>query len=278
MHAVILAGGKGVRLRPFTTALPKPLMPIGDSHSILQILLDQLASRGFTSVTLAINHLGPLIRAFVGDGHRWGLTVDFVEEERPLSTVGPLFGLKDTLPEDFLVMNGDILTDLDYADLLATHRTSGAGLTLATFERVHRVDFGVLDVDAGRVVGFREKPALRYPVSMGVYAMSRRTLAPYPAGLSMGFDQLVLDLLAAGEQPATYPFDGFWLDIGRPEDYDEANQACAQLLPILLPARQPAPDLVASVPAVDLAASVSAPDLVAGAGERADVVRSGERA
>nr|WP_254910002.1 sugar phosphate nucleotidyltransferase [Micromonospora sp. NBS 11-29] len=233
---MILAGGKGVRLRPYTTTLPKPLMPIGDSHSILQIVLDQLASRGFTSVTLAINYLGPLIRAFVGDGRRWGLSVDYVEEDRPLSTVGPLFALKDRLPDDFLVMNSDVLTDLDYANLLRSHTLAGAGLTLATYERVYKIDFGVLDVAAGRVVGFREKPALRYPVSMGVYAMSRKTLEPYPPGLSFGFDQLVLDLLAAGQSPVTYPFDGFWLDIGRPEDYDEANRSFAQLKPILLPA------------------------------------------
>jgi NDP-sugar pyrophosphorylase family protein len=235
LHAVILAGGKGVRLRPYTTALPKPLMPIGDSHSILEIVLDQLASRGFTSVTLAINHLGPLIRAFVGDGRRWGLAIEYVEEDKPLSTVGPLFGLKDRLPDQFLVMNGDILTDLDYAHLLRTHTFSGAGLTLAISERVHRIDFGVLDVDAGRVVGFREKPALRYPVSMGVYGMSLKTLEPYPSGQALGFDELVLDLLAAGRNPATYPFSGFWLDIGRPEDYDEANRTFAQLKPILLP-------------------------------------------
>ncbi|TDB73014.1 nucleotidyltransferase family protein [Micromonospora sp. KC723] len=263
MHAVILAGGKGVRLRPYTTALPKPLMPIGDSHSILQIVLDQLASRGFTSVTLAINHLGPLIRAFVGDGRRWGIAVDYVEEERPLSTVGPLFGLKDKLPDEFLVMNSDVLTDLDYADLLRAHTLSGARLTLATSERVHRIDFGVLDVDDGRLVGFREKPTLRYPVSMGVYAMSRKTLAPYPPGLSFGFDQLVLDLLAAGEHPATYPFDGFWLDIGRPEDYDEANRAFAQLKPILLPASRP-----------PVEASVVDPAAI----DRAGAARSGGRA
>lgn len=273
MHAVILAGGKGVRLRPYTTALPKPLMPIGDRHSILQILLDQLAFRGFTSVTLAINHLGSLIRAFVGDGRRWGLAVDFVEEERPLSTVGPLFGLKDRLPDNFLVMNGDILTDLDYADLLATHSASGAGLTLATSERVHRIDFGVLDVDAGRIVGFREKPALRYPVSMGVYAMSRTTLAPYPPGLPFGFDQLVLDLLAAGERPATYPFDGFWLDIGRPEDYDEANRVCEQLLPILLPQRS-----TTTQPTAPASPVSGEPANVVPAGDRASIVPSGERA
>jgi NDP-sugar pyrophosphorylase family protein len=241
MHAVILAGGKGVRLRPYTTALPKPLMPIGDNQTILQIVLDQLASCGFTSVTLAINHLGPLIKAFVGDGDRWGLSVDYVEEDVPLSTVGPLFGLKDTLPDEFLVMNGDILTDLDYADLLHIHAVSGSGLTVATSERTHKIDFGVLQVESGRITGFQEKPVLRYPVSMGVYGMSRKTLAPYPAGLSFGFDQLVLDLLDRGEHPATYPFDGFWLDIGRPEDYDEANRTFEALKSTLLPQRSKAP-------------------------------------
>lgn len=234
MHAVILAGGKGVRLRPYTTTLPKPLMPIGDKHAILEIVLDQLAGCGFTSVTLAINHLGPLIKAFVGDGTRWGLRVDYIEEDRPLSTVGPLFGLKDTLPEQFLVMNGDVLTDLDYADLLNQHTLTGAGLTVAIAERTHKIEFGVLDVEASRITGFREKPSLRYQVSMGVYGMSRRTLAPYPAGLSFGFDELVLDLLARRENPVTYPFTGFWLDIGRPEDYDEANRSFDELRPILL--------------------------------------------
>jgi NDP-sugar pyrophosphorylase family protein len=228
MQAVILAGGKGVRLRPYTTTLPKPLMPIGDQHTILEIVLDQLAGCGFTSVVLAINHLGPLIKAFVGDGSRWGLTVDYVEEDRPLSTVGPLFALKEKLPDEFLVMNGDVLTDLDYADLLNQHVLSGTGLTVAIAERTHRVEFGVLDVEASRVVGFREKPDLRYQVSMGVYGMSRRTLAPYPPGRPFGFDQLVLDLLDRGENPATYPFGGFWLDIGRPEDYDEANRSFAE--------------------------------------------------
>jgi NDP-sugar pyrophosphorylase family protein len=239
MHAVILAGGKGVRLRPYTTALPKPLMPIGDRHAILEIVLDQLSRCGFTSVTLAINHLGPLIRAFAGDGGRWGLTVDYVEEDRPLSTVGPLFGLKDSLPDEFLVMNGDVLTDLDYADLLRHHSLAGTGLTVAIAERTHKVEFGVLDVEASRIVGFREKPDLRYQVSMGVYGMSRRTLAPYPAGRPFGFDQLVLDLLARGQNPATYPFDGFWLDIGRPEDYDEANRNFDKIMPLLLPQEEP---------------------------------------
>jgi NDP-sugar pyrophosphorylase family protein len=235
MHAVILAGGKGVRLRPYTTTLPKPLVPIGDDYSILEIVLHQLASYGFTRVTLAINHLGPLIRAFVGDGSRWDLKVDYVEETVPLSTVGPLFTIKDRLPEQFLVMNGDILTNLNYADLLDRHANSTAPLTVATAERSVKIDFGVLGVRQDQIIEFTEKPTLSYRVSMGVYGMSWRTLQPYPEGLSLGFDRLVLDLLARGEHPASYDFHGYWLDIGRPEEYDEANRQFETLKPILMP-------------------------------------------
>jgi NDP-mannose synthase len=237
MHAVILAGGKGVRLRPYTTALPKPLVPIGDSHTILEIILMQLAGCGFTSVTLAINHLGRLIRAFAGDGSRWNLAIDYIEETVPLSTVGPMFSLLHRLPEHFLVMNGDVLTCLDYRRLLETHAASGADLTVATARRSTKIEFGVLDVMDEKIVGFTEKPSWTYRVSMGVYGMSRATIAPYPEGLAFGFDELVLDLLEQGRQPATHDFDGFWLDIGRPEDYDEANRLFATLRPLLLPDR-----------------------------------------
>jgi NDP-sugar pyrophosphorylase family protein len=237
MHAVILAGGKGARLRPYTTALPKPLVPIGDSHSILEIVLHQLAAYGFTSVTLAINHLGPLIRAFVGDGSRWDIKVEYAEESSPLSTVGPLFGLKECLPEQFLVMNSDILTDLNFGQLLDIHIGSGAPLTVATSPRTTSIDFGVLEVLGERIVGFTEKPSLIHRVSMGVYGMARDTLRPYPEGLAFGFDQLVLDLIGRGDPPATYEFNGFWLDIGRPDDYDEANRRFAGLRSILLPDR-----------------------------------------
>lgn len=241
MHAVILAGGKGVRLRPFTTTLPKPLVPIGDSHSILEIVLSQLAGCGFTSVTLAINHLGPLIKAFVGDGSRWGIAIDYAEELVPLSTVGPLFGLRDRLPEQFVVMNGDVLTNLDFGDLLRRHEASGGPLTVATADRSLRVDFGVLETTAGRIVGFTEKPTIRYRVSMGVYGMSRSTLDPYPAGHAFGFDELILDLLRDGQKPASYDFDGYWLDVGRPDDYDEANRKVDELLPLLLRQRAEEP-------------------------------------
>lgn len=223
MHVVILAGGKGVRLRPYTTALPKPLVPIGDRHAILEIVLRQLASAGFTSCTLAIGHLGQIIRAYVGNGSRWGLEVDYSAEESPLGTIGPLLTMRDRLPETFLVMNGDVLTDLDYADLLHRHRHGSAPLTIATYCRKVHIDFGVLTTDAGKVVGFREKPSLDCRVSMGVYGLSRTTLDNYTPGLPLGFDELILDLLAGPTPPAAYEFDGYWLDIGRPDDYDRAN-------------------------------------------------------
>ncbi|MCT9092404.1 sugar phosphate nucleotidyltransferase [Streptomyces sp. ASQP_92] len=223
MHAVIMAGGKGVRLRPYTTALPKPLVPIGDQHAILEIVLRQLAAAGFTGCTIAIGHLGHIIRAYVGDGERWGLKVDYSTEESPLGTIGPLLTMRDRLPESFLVMNGDILTDLDYADVLTRHRASGAPLTIATYARKVQIDFGVLTTVDSEVVAFTEKPSMDYRVSMGVYGLSLDTLAGYTAGLPFGFDELVLDLLKAQTPPHAYPFEGYWLDIGRPDDYDRAN-------------------------------------------------------
>lgn len=223
MHAIILAGGKGIRLRPYTTRLPKPLVPIGDEFSILDIVLTQLAQRGFDSATLAIGYLGDLIRAYVGDGARWGMRIDYATEETPLGTIGPVLQILDRLPAHFLVMNGDVLTDLDYGDLLLRHVDRDTPLTVATYQRHVKIDFGVLGTEEGRVIEFTEKPTLTYRVSMGVYGVSRDTLAGYTPGLPLGFDELVLDLLAKDNPPSEYDFDGYWLDIGRPDDYDRAN-------------------------------------------------------
>jgi NDP-mannose synthase len=235
VHVAILAGGRGVRLRPYTTALPKPLMPIGDQYAILDIILQQLKSQGFTRVTIAIGYLGSLIRAFVGDGSRWGLDIDYSEEEKPLSTIGPVLNFLDRLPEHFLIMNGDVLTDLDYADLLRQHIRSQAPLTVSTYQRQVKIDFGTLESVDNRIVKFSEKPTLSYQVSMGVYAISRSTLTRYPKDIAFGFDDLVLDLLARKDRPRAYPFAGYWLDIGRPDDYDEANRCFEELRPVLLP-------------------------------------------
>ncbi len=234
-HAVILAGGQGARLRPYTTTLPKPLMPIGDEYAILEIVLRQLAQRGFGSATLAIGHLGQLITAYVGDGSQWGIRIDYEHEESALGTMGPVLKILDRLPEHFLVMNGDVLTDLDYAALLDTHRGSGRPITVATYGREVRIDFGVLETDGDRIVGFQEKPTLSYTVSMGVYALSREALRRYPAGPPFGFDDLMNDLLGRNEDPGSFRCDGYWLDIGRPEDYDRANAEFASLRTTLLP-------------------------------------------
>jgi NDP-mannose synthase len=224
MHAVILAGGKGIRLRPYTTRLPKPLVPIGEDHSMLEIALSQLAHCGFSHVTLAIGHFGELIRSYIGDGSRWGVAVDYTApEEMPLGTMGPVLRILDQLPEQFLVMNGDVLTDLDYSDLMRQHQQSEAPLTVATYQRQARIDYGVLTTRDGAVVEFTEKPTIDYRVSMGVYACNKQTLASYTPGLPFGFDELVLDLLAHGTPPREYSFTGYWFDIGRPDDYDRAN-------------------------------------------------------
>jgi NDP-sugar pyrophosphorylase family protein len=234
-HVVILAGGKGVRLRPYTTVIPKPLVPIGEQYSILEIVLRQLAAKGFRHATLAIGHLGQLIRAYVGDGSQWGIEVDYVHEESPLGTIGPALMVLDRLPEHFLLMNGDILTDLDYGDLMDNHMATGAPLTVATYDRVHQVDFGVLDVVDRKVTNFTEKPPMTYSVSMGIYGVSKRHLERYTPGLPYGFDELMLDLIERGTLPSSYHFDGFWLDIGRPDDYDRANEEFDVLGPRLLP-------------------------------------------
>lgn len=242
MHAVILAGGRGVRLRPYTTAFPKPLVPIGDEYAILEIVLRQLRVAGFESITIAIGHLGQLIRAYCGDGSQWGLSIRYWDEDEPLGTMGPIVANLDDVPEHFLVMNGDVLTDLDYAALLKGHIDSGAPITVSTYERTVKIDFGVLEIgrpagSAGydQIVAFREKPTESFSVSMGIYALSRGTLAGYPAGEALGFDELVLDLLTTPTRPRVHPFSGYWLDIGRPDDYDTANEQWDELRPLLLP-------------------------------------------
>lgn len=223
MRAVILAGGKGTRLRPYTTTIPKPLVPLGD-RSILDILLHRLAKCGCERATLTVGHMAELIMAYFGDGAKWGVPLDYSIEDQPLSTIGPL-KLIDDLPEHFLVMNGDLLTDLDFADLYETHVESGALGTVAVFEREVKIDFGVLGYDDGsrRLTRFTEKPTERFSVSMGIYAFSREILDLVPKGRPFGFDDLMLASLEGGLDVRVYPYDGYWLDIGRPDDYDRAN-------------------------------------------------------
>lgn len=223
MEAVILAGGKGTRLKPYTVTLPKPLVPVGE-RPILEIVLAQLKEAGFKKVTLAVNHMADIIMAFFGSGEKFGIEINYSLEHKPLGTVAPV-KLISGLPENFLVMNGDVLTDIDYRALFESHVNNGSRLTVATYHRDVKIDFGVLDVEgsSSRVVGFREKPTYHLDVSMGIYVFNRMLLERVPAGEFYGFDDLVLDMLRDGETINAFPFLGYWLDIGRPDDYEIAN-------------------------------------------------------
>lgn len=221
-RAVVLAGGKGRRLYPYTTILPKPLLPIGDQPILLHVLT-LLRDAGFGRVTISVGHLAELIMLFFGKGEKFGLEIDYAIEDEPLGTIGPLAYI-DGLGEDFLVMNGDLLTDLDPAALYRDHLKSGAILTVATHAREVAIDFGVLKTTPDRRISeFVEKPRIPYEVSMGIYILNKRCMDFVPKGKPFGFDQLMLDLLAAGETIHAFPHDGRWLDLGRPEDYATAN-------------------------------------------------------
>ncbi|MBN2839415.1 MAG: NTP transferase domain-containing protein [Coriobacteriia bacterium] len=222
-RAVILAGGKGTRLAPYTTVFPKPLMPLADTP-ILEIVLRQLAARGFSRATLAVGHLAELMEAFFGDGSKFGIAVDYSREEQPLGTAGPLALIPD-LAEPFLVMNGDVLTTLDYGALLAEHAASGAMASVATKKRSTRIDFGIVEADSsGDITGYIEKPEHEYRVSMGVYAFSPQVVSHIERGERLDFPDLILRLLARDERVRAVPFDGYWLDIGRHDDFARAQE------------------------------------------------------
>jgi NDP-mannose synthase len=224
MRAIILAGGKGTRLQPFTTLIPKPLVPLGGKFSILEVVLMQLSSAGFTHVTLAVNHLSNLIMAYFGNGDRWGIKLDYSLEEVPLSTLGPLTLIED-LPENFLVMNGDILCDLDYRLFLQEHLSRGSDVSVSTYRREVNIDFGVLKFSSDfQLIDFQEKPSYFFDVSMGIYCLNRRVVESLEKGKPYGFDTLMLDGLIRGNKIWTRPFNGYWLDIGRPDDYCQANE------------------------------------------------------
>jgi NDP-sugar pyrophosphorylase family protein len=224
MKAVILAGGKGTRLKPYTSVIPKPLVPVGE-RAILEILITRLKKLGVDEVFICVNHFAEIIMAFFGDGKKFGLKINYSVEDQPLSTVAPI-KLIPNLPENFLVMNGDLLTDLNFGALYEYHLKHQALLTVSTYQRQTKIDFGVIDVDqdANVAKGFREKPEYTFDVSMGVYAMNRRVLDFVPAGESFGFDNLMLTLLGKQEPVKIYPYAGYWLDIGRPDDYEKANE------------------------------------------------------
>jgi NDP-sugar pyrophosphorylase family protein len=247
MKAVIQSGGKGTRLRPYTTVLPKPLMPVG-SKPVLELLLKWLRRNGIRDVYITTGYLGKLIRGVCGNGRQWDLDIRYTEEAEPLGTVGALSLLREELDSTFLVINGDVLTDLNLAAFVASHRKYASTLTIATARRTVRMDFGIIEDADGTVVNFMEKPNLTHVVSMGVYCMEPEVVDHIPAGVPFGFDDLMSYMLVRGVPVRIFPHSGFWLDIGRVEDFQKAQDLAEEDTP---PAFETAP-IRGEMPAIAL--------------------------
>ena len=221
MKAVILAGGKGSRLAPYTKVIPKPLMPIGDMP-IMEVLLHQIKRACVDEVILSVGHMASLLRAFFQEGEQLGMCIRYSYEKTPLGTAGPL-AMVDGLDDTFLVMNGDVLTTLDFSELVKFHRASKALVTIAMYNRQVNIDLGVLQLNGGHeVTGYIEKPTYDFQVSMGVYVFEPAVLKYIPPGQYYDFPTLILRLLEAGERVVGFPFSGYWQDLGRPDDYEQA--------------------------------------------------------
>ncbi len=224
MKAVIHAGGKGTRLKPYTYSLPKPLMPIGGEMPILEIILKQLKKNGFTHITITVNYMAKIIQAFFGDGSEWDLKIDYSLEKKMLGTVGPLTLITD-LPENFLVMNGDLLTDFNFKQFFNWHIKNKNDISVATFRRMSQNDSGVLKYDKNQnIYEFLEKPIVYNDISMGIYVLNKKVIDPLPKNEPFGFDQLIIRGIDQKLKLKAYPHDSYWLDIGRNDDYQKANE------------------------------------------------------
>src|SRR6185369_4244074 len=232
MKAVVLAGGKGTRLAPYTKILPKPLMPI------LEVILRQMKAAGISNVVLTVGHLSELLRAFFQDGHQLGLQIEYSYEHCPLGTAGPI-ALIEGLNDTFVVTNGDVLTTLSLRELINFHREQHATATIAVHHRKVKIDLGVVESDASaRINGYIEKPTYDYCVSMGIYIFEPRVITYIPRGEYLDFPDLVKKMVAAGEKVVGYHFDGYWQDLGRPDDYELASRDFENLRSQFLPQEQ----------------------------------------
>lgn len=231
VRAVILAGGKGTRLHPYTIALPKPLMPVGDMP-ILEIIIRQLKQAGVDDLTLSVGHLHALLRAYFADGERWGVHIDYSLETEPLGTAGPI-ALVDRLDETFLALNGDLLCSLDYRDLIQQHRASGAIATIASYPKEVKIQLGVLETNGNSLVDYVEKPVMNYRVSMGIYALEPKVREFISKGQPLDLPDLIKRLMAAGETVNLYNFEGYWRDIGTMEEYSIAGEEFETIRPSL---------------------------------------------
>ncbi|MDX1694009.1 MAG: sugar phosphate nucleotidyltransferase [Ketobacteraceae bacterium] len=221
IKAILLAGGKGTRLRPLTAVFPKPMVPLGHMP-IIEILLNKIKNSGLKNVTVSTGYLAELIMALCGDGSKYGLAIDYIREDEPLGTAGPI-GLIDGLPENFIVMNGDLLTTLNFGKMIDFHIENDADITIATYKRDVRIDFGVVDRDNEVFKGFSEKPTFHYDVSMGFNILSRRVLKYIEKNQYLDMPDLILKVHEDGGKVRCYQEDCYWLDIGRMDDYAQAQ-------------------------------------------------------
>jgi NDP-mannose synthase len=229
MRAVILAGGKGTRLAPLTEVIPKPLVPIG-GKPILETVIIHLQRCGFHRITLAVGYMADLIRAYFQDGAKWGVRIDYSFESNPLGTAGPL-ALIEGLNETFLVMNADVLTNLDYRKLIQYHKIQGGVATIGAYQRKVTINLGVILLNGdNRIKEYLEKPTSTYLVSMGIYVFEPWILKFIKPEIYLDFPDLVRMLLAQDLPVNHYPFQGYWLDIGRHEDYQKAAEEYAELM------------------------------------------------
>ncbi len=223
MRAIILVGGQGKRLQPYTTIFPKPLLPLGEKP-ILEIIIRQLKNCGFDRVTFAAGYLASLFQSFFDDGEKFGVKVDYSLETKRLGTAGPIALISDLgREENFLVMNGDILTDLDYKKLFEEHRRNDAIMTIASHQNQIQLHLGVIGTDANNyLVRYDEKPRKNYLSSMGIYIYNRRILEYIKKNEYLDFPNLVQSLLKGKEKVKSYPYGGIWIDMGQPHEYERA--------------------------------------------------------
>ncbi len=230
MKGVILAGGRGRRLEPYTTILPKPLMPVRN-EPVIEIIIRKLAASGFDEIYIAVGHLASLMQAYLGDGQRYGLKIRYSLEDRPLGTIGPLKLIQDQLSDEpFLVINGDVLTDMSLSEFWAFHTSHNPPLTIAVTERRVSIDFGVAEIAGHNIVGYHEKPEIRHWVSMGIYAMTPAVFDFIPMNEYFDLPQLVRKLLSLDKDVLAFRHKGFWLDIGREDDFRQAQELSEDMI------------------------------------------------
>lgn len=223
MKAVIMAGGLGTRLKPFTHIIPKPLLPVGEK-SVLEVTIQKLQAQGFEEIILAVHYKSDLFESYFGDGSKFGIRIRYSKEKQRLGTAGPLKLAAPHLSAPFLVMNGDILTNLDFKKLRRFHEKNGADLTLVTKKIQLPLHYGVVEKDGNKIRGIQEKPVVESEISAGIYFLDTGVLDLIPAGQRFDMTELMKDLIAAGKNVCAYPLEDYWLDIGQMEDYQRAQE------------------------------------------------------